>query len=122
MANEIKVQMTIAASKGNSVLPAHGSRKQYDQTTPGTAKLSVDTTVAGVDVAFPAHMTVGFMKLINTDDAINVQWGHWNGATFFPIGLLRAGREGLFEVDPALALRLKAASGTPVVEVILINQ
>lgn len=110
MANEIQVTAALQVTNGNFRLAKNPEGTlQFNQSVAGGGiPGEVIATTAGVDVDLSALTNEGWCRMKNLDDTNFVQFGHWDGATFYPVGRMKAGEPALFRIDPSVTLRLKA--------------
>lgn len=126
MANEITLQQTMQVEKGNFKLPKFGqNNKQVSMSGTGGGRPGEITAVSsgqGTSVDSAIVGTAGYAMFKNIDPAINVDWGPESAGNLIAVGTMKPGEiAGPLRLKSAVVLRFKGASGSPKVQVIIVE-
>ncbi len=115
MSNEARVQSSLQIKKGS--LTYQSQPQAFNATVTGTngpTPGAVTVTTVGTNVSL-AQLTAmgGLCRLMNLDATNYVEYGVWNGATFFPLGELLPGETFVLRLSRNLQY---GASGTAVTD------
>jgi hypothetical protein len=123
MANEASVQVSLLITQTSSGQQVGVQYRNYPNSfvadvagsfgpTPG----AILATTAGVDVDLSGLDTPGFCVLKNLDtdhDSGNyVEYGIWDGATFYPLGALLPGEVYVIRLSPNIREEFTSGTGT----------
>lgn len=97
MANEATIQHSIVISKDNlKFRPAPVNFRSNVSGTKGPVPGAVRVSVLGTDIDFSELTTPGIVRITNISLLYFVEFGVYNGSTFFPVGELLPGESYIF--------------------------
>jgi hypothetical protein len=120
MANEATITNGIFIDKGN--LHFHPASVTFRGTVTGTkgpvpGALSIAT--AGTDISFAQLTTPGYCKITNLDATNYVEYGIWNGTTFYPLGEILAGQSYVIRLSRNVGSTLRFRANTAACNVVV---
>lgn len=119
MSSEIKFNWSFNVTKGN-YNQSWTEANAFTMTTLNAAGGIADTTTSAANLDIGAVATLGFVVFKNLDSSISVDVGI-NSSGFIAFGTLKAGEVAIFRFKAGVVPQLKAASGTPQVSYLLLN-
>lgn len=108
MANEIKLDIRIAAENGFFKDEFSPGRIQIDQAAIGSSGGVFSIGTSEEAISFTDISTEGWLWMRNLDDTNYVQWGPEDTGAMVVMGRMEAGEPAIFRIDSSVTLRLQA--------------
>lgn len=113
MSREAQVNCSLSIRKGYLNWQSQNLNFQADvDGTFGPTPGAFLASVAGTDVDLSALETYGLAELRNLDTTNFVDYGIWDGASFYPLGRLLAGEGTVLRLSPNLGQEYTTGTGT----------
>lgn len=113
MTNEATIRASLAVIQGNVNFRSNPQSFTADVTgSAGPGPGLVSATAAGVDIDLSAFTTPAFCVLRNLDQTNFVEYGIWDGVSFYPLGEIQPGEFYIIRLARNLTREYGTGTGT----------